>query len=162
MSDASHAVTVGLLRRMLREAFQGPPGPWTYFSDAGPGHGLLGTIGRVSSADASQQGGPGRTTIAGHVHHVRASLALATRELRGEEASRDRSQSWSVSAVNDAEWDALRAEVGVEYERMAMAVETRAVWDENALGTAIGAVAHTAYHLGAIRQRLARADAARS
>jgi hypothetical protein len=27
-------------------------------------------------------------------------------------------------------------------------------WDEDALGVAFGAIAHTAYHLGAIRQRL--------
>jgi hypothetical protein len=30
----------------------------------------------------------------------------------------------------------------------------RSTWDEDAIGTAFGAIAHTAYHLGAIRQRL--------
>lgn len=38
---------------------------------------------------------------------------------------------------------------------MVVTVETHAVWDEDALGVATGAIAHTAYHLGAIRQRLA-------
>ncbi len=154
MNDLSRAVIVPLLLRVLREAFQGPPGPWTYFSDAGPGTGLLGTIGGLSAADASREGGPGRTTIAGHVRHVCASLALTTRELRGEETSRDRSQSWTVLEVEDAAWVALRAELRSEYERVVVAVGARTDWDEDALGAAIGAVAHAAYHLGAIRQRL--------
>jgi hypothetical protein len=34
-------------------------------------------------------------------------------------------------------------------------IETHSAWDEDSLGDAIGAIAHTAYHLGAIRQRLA-------
>lgn len=154
MNDTPRAETVPLLSRLLREAFEGPPGPWTYFSDMGPGTGLLGTIGGLSAAEASREGGPRRTTIAGHVHHVCASLALTTRELRGEETSRDRSQSWNVLAVDDGAWAALRAELRSEYERVVVAVGTRAVWDEEALGAAIGAVAHAAYHLGAIRQRI--------
>jgi hypothetical protein len=162
MNDTSRAVTMPLLVRVLREAFEGPPGPWTYFSDTGPGVGLLGTIGGMSAAEASREGGPGRTTVAGHVHHVCASLALTTRELRGEDTSRDRSQSWTVSVVDDAGWDALRAELRKEYEIVVGAVRTRADWDEDALGAAIGAVAHAAYHLGAIRQRLEPARASRS
>ena len=161
MNETSRAVIVPLLSRLLREAFEGPPGPWTYFSDAGPGTGLFGTIGGLSAADASREGGPRRTTIAGHVHHVCASLALTTRELRGEETSRDRSQSWNVLTVDDGAWSALRAELRREYERALVAVGTRTAWDEEALGVAIGAVAHAAYHLGAIRQRLEPTKAAR-
>ncbi|MGH7613562.1 MAG: hypothetical protein ACREMW_05900 [Gemmatimonadales bacterium] len=41
-----------------------------------------------------------------------------------------------------------------EYDSMLIAVEVHAVWDEDALGVAIGTIAHTAYHLGAIRQRV--------
>ena len=49
----------------------------------------------------------------------------------------------------------LQARLRREYDSLVVAVETHAVWDEDALGAAFGAVAHTAYHLGAIRQRLA-------
>ena len=146
---------VTLLWRMLREAFEGPPGPWTYFTDTVVGTGVLGTIGAVSAAQASRPGGPSGTTIAGHVHHIGSSLALTSRALRGESVSRDRSQSWTVSVVDDAAWAALRAELQREYENLWIAVETRTAWDEEALGMAVGAIAHTAYHLGAIRQRLA-------
>ena len=148
-------MSVGLLARMLREAFEGPPGPWTYFTDTSPGSGLFATIDGLSAAQASHVGGPGRSTIAAHTQHLSASVALSTRGLLGKSASRDRSQSWTVATVNDAEWAAVRARLRDEYQKLLVAVETHAAWDEDALGTAMGAIAHTAYHLGAVRQRLA-------
>ena len=157
MSGTPPAVTVSLLTRMLREAFEGPPGPWTYFTDTSAGTGVFATIGGLSAAAASREGGPGRTTIAGHVHHLTSSVALSTTGLRGESTSRDRSRSWTVSVVDEAEWAALGARLRDEYEGLLVAVEMHAQWDEDALGVAIGALAHTAYHLGAIWQRLAPA-----
>ena len=154
MTGTPPAVTVSLLTRMLREAFEGPPGPWTYFTDTSPATGVFGTIDGLSAADASHEAGPGRTTIAGHVHHLTVSVALSTKGLRGESTSRDRSGSWTVSTVDDAEWAAVRARLREQYETLLVAVETHARWDEDALGVASGAIAHTAYHLGAIRQRL--------
>ena len=154
MTATPAAVTVTLLTRMLREAFEGPPGPWTYFTDTSPGTGVFGTVGRLSPAQVSQVGGPGGTTIAGHVHHLSSSLALSIRALRGESTTRDRSRTWTVSAVDDAGWTDLRARLRREYDSLVVAVEAHAMWDEDALGVAIGAIAHTAYHLGAIRQRL--------
>src|ERR1700688_251152 len=144
MTGTAPAVTVSLLTRMLREAFEGPPGPWTYFTDAVPATGVLGTLGGLTAADASEQGGPGRTTIAGHAHHLSASVALSTKALNGESIVRDRSRSWTVSAVDAAEWDALRARVRDEYEQLLVAVETHGSWDEDSLGVAMGAIAHTA------------------
>jgi hypothetical protein len=139
---------------MLREAFEGPPGPWTYFTDTTPGTGVFATIGGLSAAQASVVGGPGGSTIAGHVHHICSSVGLSTQGLRGEPASRDRSRSWTVSTVDDVEWAALRARLRDEYQGLLVAVEIRSEWDEDTLGVAIGAIAHTAYHLGAIRQRM--------
>src|SRR3989441_6375184 len=137
MTGTPAAVTVTLVTRMLREAFEGPPGPWTYFTDTSPGSGVFGTISGLSAAAASREGGPGHTTIAGHVHHLSSSLALSTRGLRGESTSRDRSRSWTVSAVDAAAWAALRTRLRGEYESLLVAVESHAVWDEDALGVAI-------------------------
>ena len=150
----SPAVTVGLVMRMLREGFDGAPGPWTYFTDTSMGTGVLSTIDTLTAAQASHAGGPGHTTIAGHVHHLEESVTLTTRSLRGETASRDRGRSWTVSAVDDAAWAALRASLRRAYDDLVVAVGMRSTWDEDATGTAFGAIAHTAYHLGAIRQRL--------
>jgi hypothetical protein len=158
MSATPAAVTVSLLTRMLREAFDGPPGPWTYFTDTSPGTGAFGTISSLSAVQASERGGPGRTTIAGHINHLSSSLALSTLGLRGQSTSRDRGRSWTVTTVDDAGWADLQARLRREYQSLVVAVETHAVWDEDALGVAIGAIAHAAYHLGAIRQRLAPRD----
>ncbi len=154
MSATPAAVTVSLLTRMLREAFDGPPGPWTYFTDTSPGTGAFGTISQLSAAQASERGGPGRTTIAGHVNHLSSSLTLSTLGLRGQSTSRDRARSWTVTTVDDRGWADLQARLRGEYESLVVAVETHTVWDEDALGVAMGAIAHAAYHLGAIRQRL--------
>ena len=159
MTGTPPAVTVSLLTRMLVEAFEGPPGPWTYFTDASPGTGIFATLGGLSAAQASQPGGPGHSTVAGHIHHVSASLALSTRALSGEQTSRDRGRSWTVTTVDDAGWAELQVQLRREYDSLFVAVESHAVWDEDALGVAIGAIAHAAYHLGAIRQRLAPRDA---
>ena len=158
MSATPAAVTVSLLTRMLREAFDGPPGPWTYFTDTSPGTGAFGTISSLSAVQASERGGPGRTTIAGHINHLSSSLALSTLGLRGQSTSRDRGRSWTVTTVDDAGWADLQARLRREYQSLLVAVETHAVWDEDALGVAIGAIAHAAYHLGAVRQRLAPRD----
>jgi hypothetical protein len=147
-------VTVNLVTRMLREAFEGPPGPWTYFTDTAPGMGVFGTIAELNAAQASQKAGPNNTTIAGHVHHLSVTLALSRQALGGDSTTRDRGLSWEVSTVDDAAWLALRAGLRRAYESLLVAVSTHRTWDEDALGVAFGAIAHTAYHLGAMRQRL--------
>jgi hypothetical protein len=161
MTEMPSAEIVNVLARLLREAFAGAPGPWTYFTDTGPGSGLLGTVDALSAAQASLESGPGGTTVAGHVHHVCSSLALSVRELQGQSVSRDRTQSWTVSVVDDAAWADLRARLRREYRDATMAVETVAEWNEDRLATAFGAVAHAAYHLGAIRQRVVPTAAGR-
>jgi hypothetical protein len=155
MSGVPPVVIAGLLTRILREAFEGPPGPWTYFTDISAAAGIFGTIGVVSAAEASRAAGPAQTTIAGHVNHLCSSVTLTTRSIRGEPAGRDRSMSWTVAAVTDAQWAELRARLRREYGALLVTIETHSAWDEDSLGDAIGAIAHTAYHLGAIRQRLA-------
>src|SRR2546430_17432024 len=76
------AVTVSLLTRMLVEAFEGPPGPWTYFTDASPGTGIFATLGGLRAAQTSPTGGSGHSTVARHTPHVIARLILPMRGLR--------------------------------------------------------------------------------
>src|SRR5213592_3465895 len=102
MTATPPAVTVSLVARMLREAFEGPPGPWTYFTDTAPGTGVFGTIGALTASQASQEGGPGHTTIAGHVQHVSSSLALSTRGLRGERSEEHTSELQSRYVISYA------------------------------------------------------------
>src|SRR5438132_3689378 len=87
MTGTPPAVTVSLLTRMLREAFEGPPGPWTYFTDTSPGTGVFGTLSGLSAADASRKGGPATTRTAGPAHHRTPASPLPTRGRRAEPTS---------------------------------------------------------------------------
>ena len=154
MDSASTYMLTGQLANVLREAFAGPPGPWTYFTDNRPGVGMMSTLASISAEEASLPVGPDATTIAGHVNHICASLAVSTGLIVKQSSSRDRTGSWNVTRVNDAEWKRLVLELRQQYERSLQAVQTRQSWDEDGFGAALGAIAHVAYHLGAIRQRL--------
>ena len=67
----------------------------------------------------------------------------------------DWAKSWSVREVDAKEWDSLRRRIRAEYDQLVRAVGEEESARGEALPTVIGAIAHAAYHLGAIRQRLA-------
>jgi hypothetical protein len=57
--------------------------------------------------------------------------------------------------VTDEQWRTLRDGLRREAETWKKAVATRTNWDGVAAAAALSTAAHTAYHLGAIRQILA-------
>ena len=150
------------LAHVLKEAFAGAPGPWTYFTDNRPGVGMLATIENLTAEEASVATGPERATIAGHVNHVRASLAGSSALLERRSSSRDRTGTWEVARVSDPEWKQLQLDLRVQYDRSLQLIQNRLDWDEDAFGAALGAIAHAAYHLGSIRQRLLSAGMLRT
>jgi DinB superfamily len=145
---------------LLRETFEGPSGASTYFIDNDPRAGLLPAIEALTSAQASLSPWPKAPSIAGHVHHIAFHLEMSAAWLRGDREDRDWSRSWIVREVDGEAWDPVRAEVRRRYEDLLRAIESEPAAFGDALPTAIGAVAHAAYHLGAIRQRIAAAAAA--
>ncbi|HEY7113787.1 MAG TPA: hypothetical protein VIA45_12720, partial [Thermoanaerobaculia bacterium] len=154
---SSPTPTLQAFRTLLRETFEGPSGPSTYYIDSDPSAGFLATLGSLSAAAASKPLGKGGATIAGHAHHAAFHLETASAWLRGDREPRDWSRSWSVSAVDEPAWAALRETLRDRFEELMRTIEKEAPSEEEALGTAIAAIAHAAYHLGAIRQRLAMA-----
>jgi hypothetical protein len=155
MSDVPPAVIAALPDEDRGEAFEWPSRSVDLLTDTSAAAGVFGTISSLSALEASRPAGPAGSTIAGHVHHLCSSLALTTRAIRGGPAARDRSTTWSVTVVDAAQWTDLQARLRREYAALLVTIETHATWNEEALGDAIGAIAHTAYHLGAVRQRLA-------
>ncbi len=147
------ATIVQQLRDVLREAFEGSPHSWTYFTDSGSGGGILGTIEEIDASTASRGFGASGTTIAGHVHHMAFSAEASTGWIRGDRSPRDWNESWRVRAVDAAEWDQLRERIRREYHELQAAIEDAALASEEAFGGAVGVVAHAAYHLAHIRQR---------
>jgi hypothetical protein len=101
---------------------------------------------------------PGKTTIAAHVDHVLFGLSLLNRWAAGEEnpwAGADWSASWQRTAVTDDQWRTLRDRLRREAEQWQKVIATRTNWDDLSAAAALSSAAHTAYHLGAIRQLMA-------
>jgi hypothetical protein len=100
---------------------------------------------------------PGKTTIAAHVDHVHYGLTLLNRWAAGETnpwADADWNASWKRSAVTDDAWRTLRDRLRGAAEAWQKAVAARTEWDDVTAAGALSSAAHTAYHLGAIRQIL--------
>ncbi len=66
----------------------------------------------------------------------------------------DWDESWRIKTVNDAEWNDLRQELRTAYRAVVEHLRTLDKWGEDEFGLTMARVAHSAYHLGAIRQLL--------
>jgi hypothetical protein len=141
---------------ILTEIFDGPPGQEAYLLNPGD-PGLLRQLDTIDASTASKRPMPGRSTIAAHIDHVHYGLAMLNRWAAGDAnpwAGTDPNASWQRTTLTEDQWrtlrDALRQEVG-QWRKV---VATRTSWDNTAATIAISTAAHTAYHLGAIRQIL--------
>jgi len=145
------------LSKLLAEILEGAPARESYVLNPGD-PGLLRQLDTLSAATASQRPMPGQTTIAAHVDHVHYGLTLLNRWAQGETnpwATADWDASWQRGHVTDEQWTDLRAKLRQAAEAWQQAVRARDQWDETSAAGALASAAHTAYHLGAIRQILA-------
>jgi hypothetical protein len=144
------------LSKLLIEIFEGPPGEEAYMLNPGD-PGLMRQLESISAASASTRPAPERPTIAAHVDHVHYGLSLLNRWIGGEEnpwATADWNASWRVTALNDEQWRALLGKLRLAVSTWLEGAARPRDWDEVTAAGAISSVAHTAYHLGAIRQIL--------
>jgi hypothetical protein len=74
--------------------------------------------------------------------------------IEGDQTPRDWKKSWRVATVDAAAWTQLVEGLRSEYHRLRQAVQLRAWSSEQAFGEAVGVIAHVAYHLGSIRQKI--------
>ena len=146
-----------VLSNMLTEIFNGPPGQEAFVLNPGD-PGLLRQLDTIDAGAASRRPMPGKTTIAAHVDHVLYGLAIMNRWAAGEPnpwAGADWNASWERTAVTDDQWRNLRDRLRHEADTWRQVVATRTTWDDLTAAAALSTAAHTAYHLGAIRQILA-------
>lgn len=149
------------LEALLLEIFNGPPGSEAYVLNPGD-PGMLRQLDAISAEVASSRPMPGKTTVAAHVDHVHYGLTLLNRWAAGESnpwAGADWNGSWQRGLVSDDEWHTLRQALRREAQTWENAVRTRTEWDPITAAGALSSAAHTAYHLGAIRQILAAQNA---
>jgi len=139
------------------EIFDGPPGHEAYLLNPGD-PGLLRQLNTIDASAASKRPMPGKTTIAAHVDHVHFGLSILSRWAAGEAnpwAGADWNASWQRTTVTEDQWRTLRDRLRHEAEKWRKVVATRTSWDDMGAAAALFTAAHTAYHLGAIRQILA-------
>src|SRR5437588_1116760 len=155
--NAGDSIFQRALSNMLTEIFDGPPGQEAYVLNPGD-PGLLRQLDTIEALAASKRPMPGKTTIAAHVDHLQFGLAILNRWAAGEAnpwAGADWNGSWRRTTVTEAQWRTLRDGLRQEADKWRQIVATRPNWDDMAAAAALSTVAHTAYHVGAIRQILA-------
>ena len=155
--NASDAVFQRALGNILVEIFDGPPGKEACLLNPGD-PGLLRQLDSIDARAASTRPMPGKTTIASHVDHVHYGLTLLNRWAAGEAnpwADADWNASWQRTAVTAEQWQLLRENLRREAETWRRHAAARDAWDDITAAGALSSAAHTAYHLGAIRQILA-------
>jgi hypothetical protein len=133
----------------MRETFEGSPeGVPSAFLDRGVG--FFSTLDALSAVDVSTK--VNGATIAAHTEHAKFYLDRLCEYINGRTEPVNWEDSWLIESVNNPEWEALRATVRASYVEMLRCLAEDRTWNEMQTGMAIGLVAHTAYHLGAIRQ----------
>jgi len=134
---------------LLRETFEGSPeGMPSAYLDRGAG--VFSTLEMLSAEAASRD--IKSTTIAAQTEHAKFYLDRLCEYLNGRTEAVNWDDSWLIETVNEAEWSALRDSVRRSYDGVLHCLAEIEDWNEMQVGMAMGMLAHTAYHLGAIRQ----------
>jgi hypothetical protein len=122
-----------------------------------PGTSLFETLAEVSAAEASQPIAENCATVAAQVEHVRFYLEVLGDVIRNKEMVKvDWQEIWqTVHQVTPAEWEDQQRRLRETYHRTMITLKTIDRWDgKYEIGSALCILAHTAYHLGGIRQAL--------
>ena len=140
---------IGSAAYLLRETFEGSPeGQPSAYLDRGAG--FFSTLDELSAEQVSTD--VHGTTIVAQTEHAKFYLDRLCEYLDGRTDPVNWDDSWLIEAVNDDEWMALRSTVLRSYENALKCLATPRVWTEMQIGLVMGMIAHSAYHLGAIRQ----------
>lgn len=139
------------LEVLLKETFEQVHG---YYLDKGTS--LFETLETISAAEASRPVSARCASIAAQVEHTRFYLEVSTRYARGEEVGEiDWAASWRLTMVTPEEWQALKGRLHETLQELLVTLRTPVTWEnEYAISGSMGVLAHTAYHLGEIRQAL--------
>ena len=143
--DVSEKSTEELVR-MLDECFNGA-GEWGAFLDE-KADGMFPMLEALNGEEASRP--TAGISIANHVHHVIFSIDTFMKRLSGDEKAfeTDWNESWRERPLSDAGWRAMREDLLARWEKVRPIVRDHASED---FWMMLGLLAHTVFHLGAIR-----------
>lgn len=139
---------------MVKETFEGPPVPvkGSWFTSSSPNSGIFGAIEGMSCDQASMS--IHGTTLAAHTDHVRYHM-WGTNEIlkKGKQPEMDWGKSWDIHSVDEQQWTQIQEELRNEYLTLLELIDA-IKWNETLANEVLSSLAHSAYHLGAIRQML--------
>jgi len=121
-----------------------------------PGDNFFATLESISAEDASRPVGSGCASIAAQLNHTIFYIDVALRYMRGENPGKqDWASSWKRTEVSSSEWAELVATLRDRQQQLLALIDNNTHWDDdNVVGGALAFVAHTAYHLGQIREAM--------
>ena len=135
------------LLRLLKETFE--DGGSFYLEN---GAGLFPTLDTIPAEVASSAPFPGAPSIAAHCAHLDFYVRVNHNSLVGREQKVDWPSSWRVHTVGVGEWEALKGSLRSGYGDLRTSLNSLPAWGDDSACDAMAIVAHTAYHLSAIRQ----------
>ena len=151
MSDTTGIVREQLLL-ILDEAFPHPSKQWTYFTDDNPDSGLFGMLTNINAEEASKV--IGSSSIAANVYHIIFSIYVSAKWISGDNSPVDWNKSWELTAADKNKWREIQEELKISYQKLRSSIETADLSKPEITGGAIGTLAHVAYHMGSIKQKI--------
>ena len=137
---------------LLRETFEGGlPGQGTQYLDHSSG--IRATLGAISAEQASRRH-DGHPSIAAHARHMNFHLRVVSEWIEGDHSKRDWKQSFEPQTVTEEEWARVKQDLESSRRELVRVLESLPPERLAEEGAAMGAIAHLAYHLGAMRQLL--------
>lgn len=134
---------------VLRETFEGSPeGAGSAYLDQRIG--VFSTLEETDFEAASKS--IHGTTIAAHTEHSKFYVDRLCEFLTGRTEKVNWDQSWLIETVNEEEWNFLKTGMKNSYENLLRTIAGIEVWNQETIADPIAIIAHTAYHLGSIRQ----------
>jgi hypothetical protein len=118
---------------------------------------LFETLESVSSEEASRAISANSATIAAQVEHIRFYLDVLDDYMRtGEDKTNNWREIWeTVHAVTPEQWEDIKRRLRQSHERAMATINSFEAWDgKYDIAGGLSILAHTAYHLGGIRQAL--------
>ena len=136
------------LRAIMEETYEDVKG---YYLDKKTS--LFETLEGIDAEAASRKRGNFPETIAAHVYHVRFYNDVLRRYMNGPKPEKvDWKESWTVTSVTPEEWKALKDGLAEDYRKLLEDMDGDEDWEkEDFFDGVLGILAHTAYHVGAIR-----------
>jgi hypothetical protein len=152
MSSIASELFTKALVTLLDETFDNVHG---YYLDKHTS--LFETLATITAEQASIPVGGKCATLAAQVKHVAFYLDVVDKSVRDPNfPPADWGAIWrTVNRVSPDEWQAIQKELRDNYNRILALIQNAPAWsNDEQIASAMAVVAHTAYHLGEIRQAL--------